>query len=101
MRDPATLYYVRVQLAGERLYKVGITHERDVLARFTPADRKRVTVVRVWRFKMRKWAKAKERQILLHGLDDRYHGRDVLASGNSELFAIDVLGLDTATFPEP
>ncbi len=94
MTEPATLYYLRVDSPHGVLYKIGIT-QRTVLDRYTPSDLKQVTLLRSWRFKLGKWAKAKERQIILHGIADRYHGPDVLqAGGNSELFTADILGLD-------
>lgn len=94
MRAPCLLYYLRIESKYGTLYKIGVT-QRSILDRYPPPDSKQITVVRSWRFKLGKWAKAKERQILIHGSDDLYTGPDVLKhGGNSELFAVDVLGLD-------
>ncbi len=93
---PAILYYLRIDAQPCPVYKIGVT-ARSVGERFTPADLEKITVLRTQRYRLGKWAKCAETQTLRAFTDDRYTGRDLLSSGNSELFTRDVLNLDLET----
>ena len=93
MAKPAILYYLRIDAQPCAVYKIGVTN-RTVADRFTPADLEKITVLQTRRFKLGKWAKCAESQTLRTFTADRYTGRDLLSSGNSELFTRDVLNLD-------
>lgn len=90
---PAFLYYLRIDAHPCAVYKIGVT-QRTVAERFTPADMRKITIIKVQRYKLGKWAKCAESQTLRAFTADRYTGRDLLSSGNSELFTRDVLQLD-------
>ena len=88
---PATLYYVSV--LGGTAYKIGITN-RTVEQRFDPKDFKTVEVIKTWDFPIGYDAKEKESFILNEYKWAKYEGDPLLESGNTELFAHDVLQLD-------
>ena len=95
--QPATLYYVKFQPAGlsNPLYKVGITN-RTVEERFCiePTPYK---VICESSYLFGFLAQEEEQRILKRHRADRYKGRSLLVSGNTELFTRDVLGLDRKT----
>ena len=94
---PGTLYYVRFDLPGLQLWKIGITN-RKLKERFS---RFNVKPVILWQ---RTWhdgniAAKEEKRILRGGLYDqyRYNGDPVLHDGNTECFTIDIMPLDKVT----
>jgi hypothetical protein len=92
---PGLLYYLAVVTdEGNTLYKIGITN-LTVRERFPNPDLARIRIVKTWQFDIGVEAAEREAEILSQYGKDRYFGPDVLVgSGNSELFARDVLGLD-------
>lgn len=88
------LYYIAVSTDdGDTRYKIGITNH-SVEDRFRAPDRARIRVVKIWRFAVGRVAAEQEADILRKFAGDRYHGPDILQSGNTELFTHDVLELD-------
>ena len=91
---PGILYYLKVEIEnGKHLYKIGITN-RSVNERFRLTDLKKIEIVKVEEFKSGKDAWDKEREILSKYKEYKYIGPDVLDSGNTELFTVDVLSLE-------
>lgn len=98
--DPAILYYLRVDCAAAgTLYKIGITNN-TVYKRFQdPKDRSMITTLRTWPYAIGHAARLAEKEVLVTFNHAKYEGPDVLSSGNTEMFTMDVLGLDTASAP--
>lgn len=88
---PATLYYIRI--AGANVYKIGITNN-SVNDRFLARDLDNIEIIKEWYYENGEEAYAREQKILQEFRDYRYSGDPILSSGNSEMFTIDVLGLD-------
>ena len=90
--QPAILYYLKFRHATGIYYKIGITN-KTIKTRFygepTPYE-----IIKEERFDVGQLARQKEQQILKTYSNFRYAGDNVLVSGNTELFIIDVLGLD-------
>ena len=95
---PALLYYLAVRTDNdETLYKIGITN-LTVQKRFPTLDLARIRVIKTWNFERGGDAAKREIAVLQEFSDDLYTGIDVLVgAGNTELFARDVLELDTKT----
>lgn len=89
---PGIVYYLRVENKGAVAYKIGITN-RSVESRFG-ADMKFITVIKTWDFLVGKDARCKEREVLNNFKEYQWKGENLLESGNTELFTIDVLELD-------
>ena len=87
---PAIMYYVSID--NRSFYKIGITN-RTLKKRFG-ADYDRIKVVKVWQYEKGIDAAAAEGRILKEFNSARYKYDDILKSGNTELFAYDVLMLD-------
>lgn len=88
------LYYLRIVSEDRVLYKVGVT-SRDVQARFSASDLSMIEVLYTETFKSMRDAFDKEQSLLKYYKNYQYTGPDILASGgNTELFTVDVLGLD-------
>jgi hypothetical protein len=94
---PGTLYYVRFDLPGLTLWKIGITN-RDTEDRFVGF---KVKPVIIWQ---RSWADGniaarEECRILRGGLYDqyRYKGEPLIKSGYTECFTIDIMQLGNTT----
>jgi len=88
---PSILYYVKVN--GGEAYKVGIT-SKSLKSRFTSEELSRIEVLQVIEFDTGKEAFEAEQTILKEYKEFKYVGEDLLVSGNTELFSIDVLNLD-------
>jgi len=87
---PALLYYVCVDGS---LYKIGVTNN-SVIRRFAN-DINDIRVIKTWEFCTGAEAKKEERRLHnLYGVH-KYIGPKVLKTGNTELFIIDVLGIDS------
>ncbi len=93
---PGTLYYLAVTTDdGGTLYKIGITN-LSVERRFSTFDLARIRIVKTWEFDVGLEALERETDILRRFAEERYFGPEVLeSSGNTELFRLDVLGIDT------
>jgi hypothetical protein len=92
---PAVLYYLAVRGNEEQwLYKIGITNF-SVSQRFSGTDLNRIVTLKEWSFESGYEAVEREFEILKKYERYKYFGSDVLKKGgNTELFVIDVLGLD-------
>jgi len=89
---PAIMYYVRVDVGDSILYKIGITN-RSVVERFG-ADMRYITVLQTWDYELGADAYAAEQVIISLNAEFKYTGPNILATGNTELFTIDVGGFD-------
>ena len=56
-----------------------------------------ITTLRTWPYAIGHAARLAEKEVLVTFNHAKYEGPDVLSSGNTEMFTMDVLGLDTAT----
>ena len=96
--NPSKLAYVYILSAnvqGKRYYKFGIANDLDSrLKSLRNHTNARITVIDTWLFEKGEEARELERQLHAEHAADRYTRPDILASGNSELFVRDVLGLD-------
>lgn len=93
---PAVLYYLSIN-NGEA-YKIGITN-KSVKDRFNNTDLKKITVLKEWEYPIGYDAYKAEQKILSMYKDFKYEGEAILATGNTELFTTDVLGIDTLLSP--
>lgn len=91
---PATLYYIRIDRGGELFYKVGITN-RSVQERFTSEDLKGISILKEFKYTYGKDALDAETTFKRAFKDYQYTGDALLSSGNTEIFIIDVLCVDT------
>ena len=63
------------------------------------ADLKKITVLKEWEYPIGYDAYKAEQKILSMYKDFKYEGEAILATGNTELFTTDVLGIDTLLSP--
>lgn len=89
---PAILYYLRVN--GGQAYKIGITNY-SVEKRYSKEELTRLHILKTWEYAIGKDAHAAEQYYLNEYKHAKYNGDPLLVSGNTELFAYDVLLLDT------
>lgn len=87
---PGMLYYLSIN--NGQAYKIGITN-RDVKSRYNKSDLSKITVLHTWSFLKGSDARAFETGILDKFKVYKYTGPDLLTSGNSELFSIDITKL--------
>ncbi len=87
----AILYYLSIN-NGEA-YKIGITN-RTIKDRFKGSDLKKIKVLKIWEYKLGADAFRKEQGILKKYKNHKWDGISLLMVGNTELFSVDVLGLD-------
>ena len=94
--EPGLLYYLAITTDdGDTRYKIGITN-LSIEERFRGSDLARIRVVKIWRFAVGRVAAERESEILYKFAGDLYYGpRLLVGAGNSELFAHDILGLDS------
>ena len=93
-RKPGILYYLRIDRRNfDSVYKIGITNS-TVEKRFSNADLSLITVIKTWSFEFGYEALFAERHILNKYKEYKYSGENILKSGNTELFTMDVLDLD-------
>lgn len=91
---PAILYYLKITTEDNNiLYKIGITN-RTVNERFILEDLKKIEIIKQEEFENGEDAWNKEKSILEEFKEFKYKGADVLDSGNTELFTLDVLALE-------
>lgn len=89
---PATLYYLSIN--NGQAYKIGITNN-SIQARYTAADIKKIEVLKEWSYAIGREALNAESEILREFSYAKWDERDLLVSGNTELFKYDVLELDS------
>jgi len=91
---PALLYYLRVANKDNNpLYKIGITN-RSVTERFNVLDLGKIEIIDYVKFEKGREALELETEYKRDYSEYRYEGPDILSSGNTELFTIDILELD-------
>ena len=90
----ATLYYLRFQYEGEFYYKIGITN--NTASKRFQGEKTSYTVIKETVYPVGKNAYTQEQAILKKFARWRYKGKTFLVSGNTELFTIDVLQLDSS-----
>lgn len=87
---PGILYYLKITTDdNQELYKIGITN-RSVNERFRLQDLQKIEIVKQRRYENGQDAYDKEQEILKKYKKYKYNGPDVLESGNTELFTIDI-----------
>jgi len=86
---PAILYYIKV---GEA-YKIGVTN-RTVKERFSVKELETITILHIEHFTIGAEAYKKEQEILRTYKEFKYEGEDLLKTGNTELFTVDILNKD-------
>ncbi len=95
---PAILYYIKVERQGYIVYKIGITN-RTVKARFHANEMQDITILQTVEC-VGQEALDRETEILRKYKQYQYNGPDLLHSGNTEMFTIDILNLDKGTTHE-
>ena len=91
-----TLYYLRFAHNFEYFYKIGITN-RTVKKRFR-LETKPYEIIHQEFFTNGQDALDKELDILAKYKKHKYNGEPFLRDGNTELFTVDILGLDTEIY---
>lgn len=89
---PAILYYLRVN--GGQAYKIGVTNY-SVEKRYSKEELARLHVLKTWEYAIGKDAHTAEQYYLNEYKHAKYNGDPLLVAGNTELFAYDILLLDT------
>lgn len=87
---PAILYYLSIN--GGQAYKIGITN-KSVKERFLARELNVIQVLATWEYSSGLDALNEEQRILKEFSTYKYTGPDLLESGNTELFTVDVLQL--------
>lgn len=93
---PGLVYYLSIN--NGQAYKIGITNN-TVRKRFSKDELKIIEVLSTHRFENGNEAYLKEQEILMRYKEYKYLGPDLLKSGNTELFSIDVLKLNRKDIP--
>lgn len=86
--SPGILYYLSIN--NGQAYKIGITN-RTVEERFLVSDLQKIEVVQYWHYDKAEKALNKETKIKQLCKNYRYTGTNLLSSGNTELFNINIL----------
>lgn len=95
--NPAILYYLKITTdSGQELYKIGIT-SKSVDKRFSLTDLKKIEIVKQRTYENGKDAYNKEQEILKKYAEYKYDGPDILESGNTELFTVDIREVNLET----
>lgn len=94
---PGILYYLKIN--GGQAYKIGITN-RTINERFSTAELNCIDVLATKYYELGEEAYIAEQQVLRDYKEYKYEGAPLLISGNTELFNIDVLGLDLDIFSQ-
>jgi hypothetical protein len=92
------LYYLRFAHDFGYFYKIGITN-RTIKKRFHK-EPKPYKIIHQEFFSNGQDARNKEAEILAKYKKHKYHGEPFLRDGNTELFTVDVLGLDTEIYAQ-
>lgn len=87
---PAILYYLSID--NGKYFKIGVTN-RTVELRFSTKDLTKIEVVNTWEYVKGKDAYAREQELLNMFKEYKHVGADILDSGNSELFTVDIFNL--------
>mgnify|MGYP000150315455 CR=1 FL=1 len=90
---PAILYYIKVEVKNSIGYKVGITN-RSIRERFY-SEMDKILVLHTESYEVGFDAYKEEQKILNQYAEYKFKGDPLLTSGNTEMFSIDVLELDT------
>jgi len=85
---PAILYYLKIK--DTEIHKIGITN-KTIEQRWSVDDRLKFDVVKTWDFEEGQYAFITEQAILRAFVHEKYKGYDILSSGNTELFNMNVL----------
>ena len=88
---PAILYYLSIN--NGQAYKIGITN-RTVKSRFDKIDLDKITILREWHYQSGIDAFNKEKEIIEMYKEYKYTGSQLLKNGNTEMFKLDILGID-------
>lgn len=89
--EPAILYYLKIVTDDNQvLYKIGITN-KTVNERFNLKELSKIEVVKLTEYNTGQDAYNEEQRILKQFKEYQYIGPDILTSGNTELFTIDIL----------
>lgn len=87
---PAILYYLSID--NGKYYKIGITN-RTVELRFSAKDLTKIEIINTWEYEKGEDAYNKEQELLVAYKEYKYTGTNILDSGNSEIFTIDIFSL--------
>ena len=87
---PTILYYLKILFEDQVLYKVGITN-LTIKERFK-SDMQYIQILHQVHYKVGKDAYKEEQRILKEFKQFQYIGPDILKSGNTELFSMDIFG---------
>lgn len=89
----AILYYLKVTTEdNQELYKIGITN-KSVNERFNLTDLKKIEIIKQEKFESGQDALDKETEIKRKFKEFQYKGPNVLQTGNTELFTVDLFSL--------
>lgn len=91
LNKPAILYYLSIN--NGQAYKIGITN-RTVNERFSRSELESIKILKTWEYAIGKEAYLAEQFYLKEYFHCKYKGQNLLKSGNTELFTIDILELD-------
>jgi Zn finger protein HypA/HybF involved in hydrogenase expression len=89
INKPGILYYIKIRYEDQEYYKIGITN-KSVQERFTKSELEMIEVISETIFENGFEAYQKEQEILKIFGDYRYAGVQLLKSGNTEIFSIDI-----------
>lgn len=90
---PAIFYYLKIFHENKYYYKIGITN-RTIKKRYSLTDMKKITILMENHYKLGGEALRLETQLKRSYKKDRYIGKPILKSGNSEIFVKDIMQLD-------
>lgn len=90
---PGILYYLKITTDTDQvLYKIGITN-RTVNERFSLTELSKIEIVKQKLYENGAEALAEETRIKREFKQYQYKGKNILVSGNTELFTIDILAI--------
>ncbi len=87
---PSIVYYL--EISNGIAYKIGITN-KSVEKRFNKCDLEKIKILKIWSFPNGADARDLETNILREYKDYLYKGDNLLKTGNSELFNVNILSL--------
>ena len=90
LNKPVVLYYVKIVKDGKVFYKIGITNS-SVRSRFICDELDDLKVLKTWYFENGYQAYKLEQKILNKFRNFRYKKKDILRTGNTELFVTNLL----------
>jgi len=90
LSKPVYLYFVEIIKDDVKVYKLGITNY-SVYYRFICDEGIRVRELKVWKFEDGRKGYEVEQMLLDKYKDYKYHGKDILRTGNTELFSENIL----------